>query len=168
MRKGKVKRKRKSSAVYRREQQDRQRRTEVRTHNFKLPGHAIVRFEESFWKLMIARQCLTVKRRHSEMADLPLPHEGHLFLGKRVADWLIRYDFEEPVASNSTWHRKRVNVIKEVALVGVKAAKAIAPELIGLIVTFLVFLLEVTPSWARLCRMWTRLAGVAWRHVARR
>ena len=125
--------------MYRREQKDRQRRTEVRTHNFKLPGHAIVRFEESFWKLFIARQCLTVKRRHSEMADVALPHEGHVFLGQRVADWLMKYDFEEPVASNSTWHRKRVNVIKQVALVGVKAAKAIAPELIGLIVTFMVF-----------------------------
>ena len=43
MKKKKVIRKRKSSAMYRREQKDRQRRTEVRTHNFKLPGHAIVR-----------------------------------------------------------------------------------------------------------------------------
>ena len=135
--------------MYRGEQQDRQRRSD------KLPGHAIVRFEESFWTVIIARQCMTVKWRHSEMADLPLPHEGHVFLGKRVADWLMTDDFEEQVASNSTWHRKRVNVIKEMALVGVKAAKAIAPELIGLIVTFKVFSLEVTHSWACLCRTWT-------------
>ena len=130
----------KASAVYKREQKDRQRRTEVRTHNFKLPGRHLLRFEEAFWKLMIARQCKSLKRRHNELAGVPLPHEGHIFLNQKVGDWLEKFDFEEPVASNSIWHRKRVDVIKQVASAGVKAAKDVAPEFIGLLVTFIVFL----------------------------
>ena len=69
--------------------------------------------EEAFWKCMVMRQVATVERRLGK----PLASQvfKHSWLGLSCADWIQKYDWEEPLAFNSEWHQERVRLIVQVS-----------------------------------------------------
>ena len=60
---------------------------EKQTHNFSLPGHRILRMEELFWKLMIHRQCCSIRRRDPGIRQSP-PFGAETFLGRTISSWV--------------------------------------------------------------------------------
>ena len=109
-----------------------------RTHNFALPGHQILRMEMIFWKLMIHRQCCSLLRRHPDLRQSP-PYGDEKFLGLTISQWISDYDFEEPICSNSFWHQRRVQCIKDVAAKGCAAAPQVPSEVVALTVALFIF-----------------------------
>ena len=88
-----------------------QRAEEKRTHNFKLRWRQISAFEDHFWKLMVLRQIATLSKRLNR--PFPRPWAQKTWLCASLQTWVEDFDFEEPLVRNSTWHQRRVQVIKD-------------------------------------------------------
>ena len=90
-----------------------QRAEEKRSHNFKLGWRQIAAFEENFWKLMVLRQVATVSKRLNRAFTCPWAQKA--WLAHPLQSWIKNFDFEEPLVRNSTWHQRRVQLIKDCA-----------------------------------------------------
>ena len=62
------------------------------SHAFDLPTRHLVKMEEFFWTVVVARQIATVQRRHNLVCANPPGHK--IFLGLKMSDWLSRFDWE--------------------------------------------------------------------------
>ena len=135
---------------------------EKRTHNFCLQGHRILRMEELFWKLMIYRQCCSIRRRDPSIQQSP-PFGHEKFLGRTISSWVADYDFEEPVCNNSLWHQRRVQYIKDLAEIGSAATKGVPSGVILLTITLFVFF---TASDGMLNWLQEKVATIQWNLLA--